>query len=107
VSLLLLTLGADCIGFKRWAYEGGDRDEWQRPGEVVATLELGPGSQVADVGSGSGYFTRPLSRWTALAQGPPRVHYAWARSREDPRTSATRSRERRASSPVRPATTRS
>jgi hypothetical protein len=42
-----------------------------------------------------------FTRWTAPAQGPPRVHTASARSREDPRVSVGHGRERRASSPVR------
>ena len=60
--LVLLTLGADCTGFKRWSYEGGSRDEWQSPDAVVAALDLQPGHQVADVGSGSGYFTGRLAK---------------------------------------------
>jgi ubiquinone/menaquinone biosynthesis C-methylase UbiE len=65
LPLLLLTLGADCSSVKRWAYEGGDRDEWQRPDAVVAELALAPGARVADVGSGSGYFTLPFARAVA------------------------------------------
>lgn len=37
------------------------RDEWQKPREVVAALELRPGMTVADVGAGTGYFSRHLS----------------------------------------------
>jgi hypothetical protein len=50
------------------------------------------------------FLRRGVSRWTAPAQGPPRTRSASARSREGPRASVGRSRERRASSPVRPAT---
>ncbi|MBI3667440.1 MAG: class I SAM-dependent methyltransferase [Acidobacteria bacterium] len=32
------------------------RDEWQKPHEVVQSLALIPGSTVADIGAGSGYF---------------------------------------------------
>ena len=35
-----------------------ERDEYQKPEEVVAALALVPGMAVADLGSGSGYFTR-------------------------------------------------
>ena len=33
------------------------RDGYQKPAEVVAALALKPGAVVADIGSGSGYFT--------------------------------------------------
>ena len=33
------------------------RDEWQKPNEVVQALGLAPNSVVADIGSGTGYFT--------------------------------------------------
>lgn len=63
VALLLLT---GCTSLKRWAYEGFNRDEWQKPEEVVAVLGIKAGDDVADVGSGSGYFTFRL----ANAVGP-------------------------------------
>jgi ubiquinone/menaquinone biosynthesis C-methylase UbiE len=65
----VLLLG--CGSWKRFAYEGGDRDAWQQPDRVIASLGLRPGDRVADIGAGSGYFTLPLAR----AVGPPgRVH---------------------------------
>jgi ubiquinone/menaquinone biosynthesis C-methylase UbiE len=36
------------------------RDAWQRPDEVMAVLAIRPGERVADVGCGTGYFTRRL-----------------------------------------------
>jgi ubiquinone/menaquinone biosynthesis C-methylase UbiE len=33
------------------------RDEYQKPHEVLAALALKPGETIADIGSGSGYFT--------------------------------------------------
>ncbi len=33
------------------------RDAWQKPREVIEALALRPGQVVADIGSGSGYFT--------------------------------------------------
>jgi ubiquinone/menaquinone biosynthesis C-methylase UbiE len=39
-----------------------DRDEWQRPDEVVAALGLRPGHVIADLGAGPGYFTARLAR---------------------------------------------
>jgi SAM-dependent methyltransferase len=38
-----------------------ERDQWQRPGEVIAALDIGAGNSVADVGAGSGYFALKLS----------------------------------------------
>jgi predicted methyltransferase len=38
-----------------------DRDPWQDPARVLALLAVGPGSAVADVGAGGGYFTERLA----------------------------------------------
>jgi ubiquinone/menaquinone biosynthesis C-methylase UbiE len=35
-----------------------ERDQYQKPTEVIEALNLKPGMAVADLGSGSGYFTR-------------------------------------------------
>lgn len=65
-ALLLGWLAAaGCTEIKRWAYEGGDRDAWQQPGRVIAALGVQSGDRVADLGSGSGYFTV----WLAEAVG--------------------------------------
>lgn len=47
-----------------WApkFDDPTRDEWQRPQEVIAALELSPGMRVADIGAGTGYFEPWLSR---------------------------------------------
>ena len=37
------------------------RDQWQRPADVIDALDLRPGSVVVDLGCGSGYFTLKLS----------------------------------------------
>ena len=56
--LLLGLLGPiGCGSFKRFLYEGFGRDEWQAPDQVVTTLALSPGDEIADLGSGGGYFT--------------------------------------------------
>ena len=48
------------------------RDEEQRPDEIVRTMALKKGDAVADLGAGTGYFTRRLAR----AVGPSGVVYA-------------------------------
>lgn len=37
------------------------RDQWQRPSDVITALDLKPGATVVDLGCGSGYFTLKLS----------------------------------------------
>jgi predicted methyltransferase len=37
------------------------RDAWQRPREVIAHLHVAPGSNVVDLGAGTGYFLEALS----------------------------------------------
>jgi ubiquinone/menaquinone biosynthesis C-methylase UbiE len=48
-------------------YERPGRDAWQKPKEVVDALKLQPADVVADIGAGSGYFTRRLA--TRVPQG--------------------------------------
>jgi ubiquinone/menaquinone biosynthesis C-methylase UbiE len=48
-------------------FDDPKRDEWQKPQETVAGLGLKPGQIVADLGAGTGYFERHLSR--AVAPG--------------------------------------
>ena len=38
-----------------------ERDQWQRPSDVIQALHLRPGNLVVDLGCGSGYFTLKLS----------------------------------------------
>jgi ubiquinone/menaquinone biosynthesis C-methylase UbiE len=47
-------------------FEGTERDTWQKPDEVVTQLQLRSGDVVADIGAGTGYFTRRF----AAAVGP-------------------------------------
>jgi ubiquinone/menaquinone biosynthesis C-methylase UbiE len=61
-----------CSAWKRLSYEGFSRDSWQQPDRVLAALGLEPGDRVADLGSGSGYFTLGLAR----AVGPTGKVYA-------------------------------
>ena len=70
-GLALLFL-AGCAFLKQYAYEGFNRDQWQQPQKVIEALALRSGDHVADLGSGSGYFTFRL----AAAVGPKGKIYA-------------------------------
>jgi ubiquinone/menaquinone biosynthesis C-methylase UbiE len=70
--VLCVVFSAGCAELKRFAYEGTDRDTWQRPDQVIHALGLPPGGQVADIGAGGGYFTLRL----ADAVGPSGRVYA-------------------------------
>jgi precorrin-6B methylase 2 len=45
------------------ALEDPKRDAYQKPHEVLAALNLKPGEVIADIGSGSGYFTFRLAHF--------------------------------------------
>lgn len=70
--LVAVALLGACTSAKRFAYEGFSRDRWQQPDRVIAALGIRPGDRVADLGSGSGYFTLHLAR----AVGPEGRVYA-------------------------------
>lgn len=75
IALLCLALAAasGCAkSWKQFAYEGFDRESWQHTDRVIETLAIEPGDQIADLGSGSGYFTFALAK----ATGPDGVVYA-------------------------------
>ncbi len=46
--------------------DGPERDQWQKPDEVIKHLNLKAGDVIADIGAGTGYFTRRF----AVAVGP-------------------------------------
>ncbi len=56
-------------GVDQWVkvFDDPKRADWQKPDEVVKALGLKPGMIVADLGAGTGYFERPLSK--AVAPG--------------------------------------
>lgn len=47
-------------------FEDPERVKWQKPAEVVRAMDLRSGDVVADIGAGTGYFTRLF----AIAVGP-------------------------------------
>jgi len=49
--------------------EDPKRDEWQKPDEVLKVLNLQEGQVVAEIGSGSGYFTVRLAQTLAPLKG--------------------------------------
>ena len=42
--------------------EHSSREAWQKPHEVIEALRLGSDEVIADIGAGSGYFTRRLAQ---------------------------------------------
>lgn len=69
---VLAILVTGCTALKQCAYEGFSRDEWQQPDQIIQSLRIQPGSVIADLGSGSGYFTLRLAK----AAGPTGKVYA-------------------------------
>ncbi len=47
------------------SFERPERDSWQKPDEVVQALALKNGEVVADIGAGTGYFTRRFAKAVA------------------------------------------
>ncbi|MGV3624781.1 MAG: class I SAM-dependent methyltransferase [Archangium sp.] len=47
-----------------WAqsFEDPSRDEWQKPAEVIAALNLPKSARIADIGSATGYFSTRLAK---------------------------------------------
>jgi SAM-dependent methyltransferase len=74
----------------KWAaiFDDPSRDAWQRPEAVISALKLPEDARVADVGSGTGYFSLRLAR--ALPAGkvyavdvePSMVDYTVQRARD-------------------------
>ena len=56
-----LVRGAWANGYV-WVLERDERDEFQKPDEVMDALAFAPGETVADIGAGTGYFTVRIAR---------------------------------------------
>jgi cyclopropane fatty-acyl-phospholipid synthase-like methyltransferase len=54
------------------SFDDPARDAWQMPERVITALDLKPGAVVADLGSGTGYFTVRLAR----SKAAPKVYGA-------------------------------
>jgi predicted methyltransferase len=50
-------------GAEQWSqvFDDPKRDEWQKPHEVIQALALKPDAVIADIGSGTGYFSARLA----------------------------------------------
>ena len=49
----------------RRAWESPERERWQKPEEVLRLLKIEPEEVIADIGAGTGYFTRRFARQAA------------------------------------------
>ena len=78
-------------GAEKWAQEFDDpkRDAWQKPHEVIQALALKPGAVIADIGSGTGYFSVrlahriPKGRVYGVDIEPDMVKYLAERAKRD------------------------
>jgi SAM-dependent methyltransferase len=80
-------------GAERWAHVFDDpqRDAWQKPHEVIQALALRPDAEVADIGSGTGYFAVrlanmvPQGRVYGVDVEPDMVKYLAERAKREKR----------------------
>lgn len=57
-------------GAEKWSkvFDDPKRDAWQKPHEVIQALKLAPGSVIADIGAGTGYFATRFARMVAQSR---------------------------------------
>jgi len=80
-------------GAEQWAHVFDDpqRDDWQKPHEVIQALALKPDAVIADIGSGTGYFAVrfanmvPHGRVYGVDIEPDMVKYLAARAKREKR----------------------
>jgi arsenite methyltransferase len=70
VMICLWLAGCEKVAYQQM--NDPSRDAWQKPAAVIEQLAIAPGSRVADIGAGGGYFTWHL----ADAVGPQGIVYA-------------------------------
>lgn len=76
---------------EKWAqvFDDPDRDAWQKPHEVIQALKLQPDAVIADIGSGTGYFSArfanmvPQGRVYGVDTEPDMVKYLAARAKRE------------------------
>lgn len=61
-SLILILSLTGCAEVPYQGLNDPSRDTWQKPHGVIEKLSIAPGSRVADLGAGGGYFTWHLAR---------------------------------------------
>jgi cyclopropane fatty-acyl-phospholipid synthase-like methyltransferase len=77
------------------SFDDPARDAWQMPDRVIAALDLKPGQSVADIGSGTGYFSVRLAKSPAHPKvfgadiEPEMVKYLQARAQKEGLTNIT------------------
>ena len=78
-------------GAERWArvFDDPARDAWQKPHEVIQALKLKPDAVIADIGSGTGYFSArfahmvPQGRVYGVDTEPDMVKYLTERAKRE------------------------
>ena len=78
-------------GAEHWAkvFDDPERDQWQKPHEVITALKLPPDAAVADIGAGTGYFAArlahmlPRGRVYAVDLEPDMVKYLNERAQKE------------------------
>jgi len=76
---------------EKWAqvFDDPKRDAWQKPHEVIQALSLKPDAVIADIGSGTGYFSArfanmlPRSRVYGVDTEPDMVKYLADRAKRE------------------------
>jgi SAM-dependent methyltransferase len=71
------------------AFDDPGRDSWQKPDQIIETLQLAPTNRVADIGAGTGYFSVRIARLVpdgkvfAVDIEPDMVRYLDERARRE------------------------